>query len=80
MKKDDESKYIELSLEEQMGDDDWALIIGSNGNLKGLFIPTGANEELVPKSIIQIMADYYGVDFDEEMNDDIGVPPTDTIH
>jgi len=74
--KDDESK----TLEEQMRDDDWALIIGSDGNLKGLFIPDGLDEDLVPESIVFIMEEYFGIDFDEEMNDDFGEPPTDTIH
>lgn len=59
---DDESK----TLEAQLGDDDWAIIIGQDGNLKGLFIPEGKDEELVPESIVTIMEQYFGVNFDEE--------------
>jgi hypothetical protein len=66
--KDDENNL--LTLEEQLGRDDWAIIIGSDGNLKGIFIPDGKDEELVPESIVQIMAQYFGVDFDEEMKDE----------
>jgi hypothetical protein len=58
------------TLEDQLGDEDWAIIIGKDGNLKGLFMPDGTDEELVPESIVTIMADYFGVDFDEEMNDE----------
>lgn len=54
------------TLEDQIGDEDWALIIGADGNLKGVFIPPGMDEELVPESIVQIMADYFGIDFDDE--------------
>ena len=68
------------TLEEQLGEDDWALVIGKDGNLKGVFIPAGANEELVPYSIIHIMSKYFGVDFEEEIDDALDVPPTETLH
>ena len=50
------------TLEEQLDDDDWALIIGPDGKLKGLFIPDGKDEEFVPESIVYICAKYFGVD------------------
>ena len=58
------------TLEEQLGEDDWALIFGSDGNLKGIFIPEGLDEDVVPESIVHIMEHYFGIDFDEEMSDD----------
>jgi hypothetical protein len=63
---DEDSK----TLEEHLGDDDWALIIGKDGNLKGLFMPDGTDEDLVPESVVYIMSEYFGVDFDEEMNEE----------
>ena len=57
-------------LEEQLDEDDWALIIGGDGNLKGLFIPDGQDEELVPESIVYIIENYFGVDFNEEESSD----------
>jgi hypothetical protein len=66
----------ELSLEEQLGEDDWALIIGKDGNLRGVFIPTGSDEDMVPESIVQIMAEYFGIDFHEDNEDDL----PNTIH
>ena len=68
----------DLTLEEQLGRDDWAIIIGNDGNLKGIFIPQGMDEELVPESIVQIMAQYFGVDFDDE--DTEYIPPGETLH
>ena len=56
----------ELTLTDSLEDDDWALIIGSDGNLKGVFIPASKDDEEVPESIVTIMADYFGVDFDED--------------
>ena len=54
------------SLYDQIGEDDWALIIGSDGNLKGMFIPEGKDEDEVPESIVYIMENYYGIDFNED--------------
>jgi hypothetical protein len=71
----DESKTLEAQLEEN----DWAIIIGDDGNLKGLFIPDGKDEALVPESIIVIMEKYFGLDLNEE-DDDLGEPLTDTLH
>lgn len=68
---------IPKTLDEQMGEDDWALIIGKDGELKGLFIPEGLEEELVPESIVVICEKYFGVDLTE---DDLGEPLTDTLH
>ena len=60
------------TLDAQLGEDDWALVIGKDGRLKGLFIPDGKDEDEVPESIIHIMSDYFGVDFhdDEEETSD----------
>ena len=56
-------------LEEYLGEDDWAIIIGDDGNLKGLFMPDGSDEDEVPESIIYIMENYFGMDFSEEMSE-----------
>jgi hypothetical protein len=58
----------DMTLEAQLGEEDWAIIIGPDGNLKGLFIPEGSDEDEVPESIVYIMEQYFGVDFDEEDN------------
>jgi hypothetical protein len=55
-----------LSLYDQLEEDDWALIIGSDGSLRGMFIPEGKDEDEVPESIVYIMENYYGIDFSDE--------------
>jgi hypothetical protein len=55
----------QLSLYDQMDEDDWALIIGSDGNLKGMFIPEGKDENEIPKSIAYIMEKYFGIGVDD---------------
>ena len=44
------------------------LIIGKNGELKGLFIPDSLDEELdfMPETIIAILEDVYGLDMGDE--------------
>ena len=59
----------DLSLYDQMDEEDWALIIGSDGSLKGMFIPDGKDEEEVPHSIIHIMENYFGIDFSDDEDD-----------
>jgi hypothetical protein len=75
-----DKKNEDLTLEAQLGQDDWAIIIGQDGNLKGLFIPEGKDEDLVPESIIKIMSTYFSVDFEEEVDDTSNVPPGETLH
>ena len=57
------------TLENQLGEKDWAIIIGDDGNLKGLFIPDGKDEDEVPESIVYIMENFFGVDFDDDDTD-----------
>jgi len=56
-----------VTFEDALEDDDWGLIIGKNGELKGMFIPEGQDEELVPEIIIKICMDYFGVDPTKEV-------------
>lgn len=55
-----------LRFEDALEDDDWGLIIGKDGSLKGLFIPEGEEEADVPEAIIQICIKFFGVDPTEE--------------
>ena len=64
MKEDHQDE--DLSLYDQMDNDDWALIIGNDGKLKGMFIPEGKDEDEVPESIVYIMENYFGLDFSED--------------
>jgi len=59
-------KKTYVTFEESLEDDDWGLIIGKNGNLKGMFIPEGQQEEWVPESIVEICEKYFGVDLDAD--------------
>lgn len=57
-----------LDFETAMGEDDFGLIIGKNGELKGLFVPDNLDEKLdfVPETIVAILEDVYGLDMGDE--------------
>jgi len=57
-----------MDFESLMGKDDFGLIIGKNGELKGLFIPDSLDEELdfMPETIVAILEDVYGLDMGDE--------------
>lgn len=56
-----------ISFSESLEDDDWGIIVGKDGTLKGLFIPEGMDEEEVPEIIVQLCIDYFGIDVTEEV-------------
>ena len=56
-----------ITFEQSLEEDDWGIIIGKNGELKGMFIPEGAEETDVPEVIVKMCKDYFGIDVTEEV-------------
>lgn len=56
-----------ITFEESLEEDDWGIIIGKNGELKGMFIPEGEKETDVPPVIVKMCIDYFGIDVTEEV-------------
>ena len=61
-------RQSKLDFESSMGAEDFGLIIGKNGELKGLFIPDSLDEELdfMPETIIAILEDVYALGMGDE--------------
>lgn len=58
----------QLKFEETMEEDDFGLIIGKNGDLKGLFVPQEYEEvDYVPEAIVQILSQVYGIELNDEV-------------
>ena len=56
-----------LSFEDSLEDTDFGLIIGSKGELKGMYMPEVAEEvDYVPQEIVQILYQVYGMDIDTD--------------
>lgn len=52
-----------VSFEDSLDDTDFGLIISSKGELKGMYMPDGAEEvDYVPEEIVQILYQVYGMD------------------
>ena len=56
----------QIQFEDALEDDDWGLIISSNGELKGLFIPEGKEEEDVPETIVEMCTKIFGIDVTQD--------------
>ena len=57
-----------IDFESAMTDEDFGLVIGPNGELKGLFVPENdhAKHGFVPETILAILEDVYGMDLGDE--------------
>jgi hypothetical protein len=57
-----------IDFESAMGEEDFGLIIGPNGELKGLFVPENdqVQQGFVPETILTILEDVYGMDLGDE--------------
>lgn len=51
-----------MPFEDSLEEDDWGIIIGADGTLKGLFIPEGHDDDDVPEAVIEICQRYFGID------------------
>jgi len=56
-----------VTFEQSLEEDDWGIIIGKNGELKGMFIPEGEDEAEVPEVIINLCKEFFGIDPTEEV-------------
>ena len=55
-----------ITFDDALEEDDWGLIINASGELKGIYVPKGSENDDVPEAIVGICETYFGVDFDEE--------------
>ena len=54
-----------IAFEDALEDNDFGLIIGKDGSLKGMFVPEDLeDEDYVPEGIMQILNKVYGIDMD----------------
>ncbi len=66
-----------VAIEEVLDTDDWGLIINKNGDLKGLYVPKGQEDDEVPEAIASLCETYFGVDWTEE---DVFMDRQNTLH
>lgn len=57
-----------LGLEDTLEEDDYAIIMGKDGTLKGLWIPSGAEDDDVPVPITDVIQRFWGIDANDQTN------------
>jgi hypothetical protein len=56
-----------MGFENTLEEDDYGFILDKEGNLKGIWVPEGMEDEDVPEPIVQLIKEKWGVD----PNDDV---------
>lgn len=54
-----------------LDDDDYGIIVGTGGEIKGVWIPTDFEYQEIPQPIIDFCIKHFGVDIREDPEDDI---------
>lgn len=65
---DNQMSHDYLGLEDTLDDDDYGFILDKEGNLKGIWVPRGAEDKDVPDAIVDLLKDKWGIDVNDESN------------
>tara|TARA_B100000902_G_C27230949_1_gene874789 strand:- start:304 stop:507 length:204 start_codon:yes stop_codon:yes gene_type:complete len=57
-----------LGFDKTLDDDDYGFILDQQGNLKGIWVPQGHEDEDVPEPIVQLLKEKWGVDVNDDRN------------
>lgn len=57
---------IELEFREALDETDYGLIIGANGELKGIWVPNGSHDRAIPQGIVNMCQQQFGIDPNNE--------------
>ena len=56
-----------LGFDKTLEEDDYGFIVDKEGNLKGIWVPEGMEDEDVPEAIVQLIKEKWGVDPNDEV-------------
>lgn len=57
-----------MGFENTLDEDDYGFILDQEGNLKGIWVPQGHEDEDVPEPIVQLLKEKWGIDVNDEEN------------
>ena len=57
-----------LGFDKCLEDDDYGFILDPQGNLKGIWVPAGHEDEDVPEPIVQLLKEKWGIDVNDDKN------------
>jgi hypothetical protein len=58
----DQRTKLKTTFDDALDDDDFGLIISSKGELKGIWMPEGKDDDLVPQGITEMLITLWGID------------------
>ena len=62
---------MSVKFEDALEDTDYGFIVcGKTGRLKGIWIPDGNNDDLIPDTVASLCKDYFGIDPNKEEDND----------
>jgi len=57
-----------LGFENTLEEDDYGFMVDKDGNLKGIWIPQGHEQDEVPDAIVQLIKEKWGIDPSNDSN------------
>lgn len=54
--------HKQLEFKEALTETDYGLIVGKDGNLKGIWIPAGHEDDEIPDAVVSICIQHFGID------------------
>jgi hypothetical protein len=57
-----------MGFENTLEEDDYGFILDKEGNLKGIWVPQGHEDEDVPEAIVTLLKEKWGIDVNDESN------------
>lgn len=58
----DQYTKLSTSFDDALDEDDFGLIISSTGELKGIWLPEGKDEDDVPDKVASLLITHFGID------------------
>jgi hypothetical protein len=55
-----------LGLEDTLDEDDYALIVSQDGTLRGIWIPSGGEDDEVPDAITDVIKHFWDIDANDQ--------------
>ena len=56
------SNRVKVEFENALAKDDYGLIVGKDGSLKGIWIPDGEDQDVIPEAIAKLCIEYFHFD------------------
>ena len=53
---------VELEFNKSLDNTDYGLIVGKDGNLKGIWVPNTVDHNTIPDEIVNLCIEYFGID------------------